>query len=47
MYELFTYLHELIFGKKEEPKFAKPDGYKNINASSIMTNKKKKYCRIF
>ena len=34
MLNLFTYLYELIFGKPEEPIFAKPDGYKNINASA-------------
>jgi len=31
--KLITYLYELIYGKEEEPKFAKPDGYKNVNAS--------------
>ncbi len=30
------YLYELVFGKEKEPKFAKPDGYKNINTSSTI-----------
>lgn len=35
MLQIFTNIYEYIFGKTEdEPKFAKPDGYKNINTSS-------------
>lgn len=37
MFQYFNYLYELIFGKPEEPKFAKPAGYKNVNASATIT----------
>lgn len=36
MFQYFKYLYELIFGKPEEPIFAKPDGYKNVNTSATI-----------
>lgn len=36
MIGLFNYLYSLIFGESEpekEPRFSKPDGYKNLNSS--------------
>lgn len=35
---IINYFYEFIFGKPEEPKFGKPDGYKNINSSSTIKN---------
>ena len=35
--KMYLYVQHILF-KKEEPKFEKPAGYKNINSSSTKSN---------